>query len=306
MEHNLFKTEYTDYYVSQEGTVYSKQHNNLVPLSTSIHGGYNEVVYSIGTGEHRFTKWFRVDFLVASTYLANPHGFRFIYHRDGNKLNDKLENLEWRQFCTDEDSRVIEGYNNKYIVTRSGKIFNNFTGQEMKQKNTLGYKMVGLRVFDGKKSIQKYPKVHRLVAEYFIPNPLKLPFVNHKDGNKANNCADNLEWCDNRQNVLHAYRTQLNKTAINLTNGQCVIDLIEDFGYNYNDVGSLLGIDRKIVGNFYQHAYRTYGFQTKNVKVAKHSKKLPLTEEFIDKYKDVICGQYRAKAEDNTSEQCNG
>lgn len=37
-------------------------------------------------------------------------------------------------------------------------------------------------------------KIHREVAKAFIPNPLKLPQVNHKDGNKKNNAIDNLEW----------------------------------------------------------------------------------------------------------------
>lgn len=52
-------------------------------------------------------------------------------------------------------------------------------------------------------------RVHRLVAEKYIPNPDNLPFVNHKDGNKVNNCVDNLEWCTQRQNVHHALRTGL-------------------------------------------------------------------------------------------------
>ena len=42
--------------------------------------------------------------------------------------------------------------------------------------------------------------VHRIVASVFIPNPDNLPYVNHKDENKLNNKADNLEWCDSKYN----------------------------------------------------------------------------------------------------------
>lgn len=48
--------------------------------------------------------------------------------------------------------------------------------------------------------------VHRLVADAFIPNPDGLPEVNHKDENKANNRADNLEWCTHRANSQHGSR----------------------------------------------------------------------------------------------------
>lgn len=56
--------------------------------------------------------------------------------------------------------------------------------------------------------IQKF-KVHRLVALAFIANPDNLPEINHKDGNKANNCINNLEWTTRSQNMKHAYDTGL-------------------------------------------------------------------------------------------------
>lgn len=64
----------------------------------------------------------------------------------------------------------------------------------------------------GSRKNKQYKRfLHRLMAEAFIPNPLNLPMVNHKDGNKKNFSLDNLEWCTPRENCLHAYRTGLNK-----------------------------------------------------------------------------------------------
>lgn len=59
----------------------------------------------------------------------------------------------------------------------------------------------------GGKKKQKY--LHRLIAEYFIPNPQNLPQINHKDGNKLNCKIENLEWVSVQDNVIHAYKNGL-------------------------------------------------------------------------------------------------
>jgi len=89
-----------------------------------------------------------------------------------------------------------------YEITKDGQVINKHTGKVVKpQKNGKGY----LRVAIGKKLMF----IHRMVAEKYVPNPDNMPQVNHKDGNKENNCADNLEWVSNQQNRNHAVNTGL-------------------------------------------------------------------------------------------------
>lgn len=79
-------------------------------------------------------------------------------------------------------------------------------GRIMAQSNDKnGYKLSKLRFKD--KVVTA--KVHRVVAEAFIPNPYNKPQVNHKDGNKANNCVENLEWVTQSENIRHAKKLGL-------------------------------------------------------------------------------------------------
>lgn len=76
-----------------------------------------------------------------------------------------------------------------------------------------GYQFVQLYKQDKFKS----KRIHRVVAEVFIPNPNNLPQVNHKDENKENNSIDNLEWCTSKDNVNYGtgkYRKVTNNIPI--------------------------------------------------------------------------------------------
>ena len=63
-----------------------------------------------------------------------------------------------------------------------------------------GYLYVQLHDLNGKQHLKT---IHRLVAQAFVPNPGNLPIVNHKDENKLNNNASNLEWCTHQYNNVY-------------------------------------------------------------------------------------------------------
>lgn len=86
---------------------------------------------------------------------------------------------------------------NDYTITEDGRIINDHTGRILTpQPNGKGY----LRVSIG----GHLEFVHRLVAEIYVPNPYNKPQVNHKNGDKTDNRACNLEWVDNTENKTHA------------------------------------------------------------------------------------------------------
>lgn len=89
-----------------------------------------------------------------------------------------------------------------YEVSNWGNVYSKRTHKMLKPFITgKGYLKVNLNV--GGKRI--HCRVHRLVAQAFIPNPQNKPQVNHIDGNKLNNSFTNLEWCTNQENVSKAY-----------------------------------------------------------------------------------------------------
>ena len=95
----------------------------------------------------------------------------------------------------------IVGFEDLYEITDDARIFNKKTGRELKQPihYSNGYKKVTLSK-DGK---PYYFRVHRLVAQAFVPNynEDECTQVDHIDGDKLNNNASNLRWVSNSQNM---------------------------------------------------------------------------------------------------------
>lgn len=112
----------------------------------------------------------------------------------------------------------IHGYEGLYQVSNLGRVkslprtvvtCNGFPrhckGYVLAQtKSPKGYMLVALQ----KNSTSTTTSVHRLVAQLFIANPNNFPCVNHKDENKQNNIAENLEWCSYKYNSNYGTRTE--------------------------------------------------------------------------------------------------
>jgi hypothetical protein len=93
----------------------------------------------------------------------------------------------------------------KHIVYSDGriwtKLFNRFCSTKITKTSKQQYELFKIN--------RKPVYVHRLVAECFIPNPLNLSEINHRNGNKQDNRMENLEWVTRKENMRHAIKNNL-------------------------------------------------------------------------------------------------
>lgn len=117
---------------------------------------------------------------------------------------------------SEEIWKPIVGYEGTYEVSDHGRVRRALTapyaratkaGRILAAKSTEQYARVTLRCM-GSRAVDRRC-IHRLVAEAFLGPARKCAQVNHKDGNKQNNRASNLEWCTPQENVAHAWRVGL-------------------------------------------------------------------------------------------------
>ncbi len=129
-----------------------------------------------------------------------------------------------------------------------------------------GYRMVDM-MYNGKR-VKKY--VHRLVAEHFIKNSKNLPEVNHKDGDKNNNCVKNLNWTDGVGNMKHAreklgFDNKGEKSKLSKLTEKSVREIFELYStgkYTTGQIGKKYGVD-------YRHVWGILkGIYWKHLKIA--------------------------------------
>lgn len=155
----------------------------------------------------------------------------------------------------------IKGYEGLYQISNLGnvkslrrKVYNHYIKERLLNPVIIkkGYLQIKLR----KENNYKHFKVHRLVAQAFIPNPKNLPQVNHKDGDKTNNCVDNLEWVTEKENMRHAVKNNLLKDVSGNNNPNCKkvnqYDLQGNFIKQWNsfyEITKELGFNRHLISN---------------------------------------------------------
>lgn len=111
-----------------------------------------------------------------------------------------------------EKWRCVIGYEDYYKVSNLGRVRIVKRGRYWRtnaflqpHRSSGGYFQIHL----SKDRQRTSPMLHRIVAQAWVPNADRKPYTNHRDGDKSNNAASNLEWMTASENISHAYRTGL-------------------------------------------------------------------------------------------------
>ena len=289
MEEWRIINNFPNYSVSNLGNIMNNQTNK--PMKLQVKGGY----HNIGLINGKIKKTLKVHRLVGFAFIENPENKPEINHKNKNKLDNTIYNLEWMTrkennqhkciglvFKTNKHKpvlrldkitgEILEKYNSiedagiwafeNKLTTNSHngrnsignclnglsyssyncfwsyeptQIFDNEEWQEIDLKNIFGetcdldtkYFVSNLGRFknsfgtimenykandNGYIKVYVYKKtffLHRLIALTFLKNPENKEQVNHKDGNKINNCVTNLEFVTNKENQIHKFQNGL-------------------------------------------------------------------------------------------------
>lgn len=167
-----------------------------------------------------------------------------------------MEDIEKTEVWTNAEA------NPGFLISNMGRVRGLRAGAILKpSKTSNGYPMLKWRV--GYKWHTEM--LHRAIAKAFVPNPLGLPQVNHKNGNKADARAENLEWVTQEQNMRHAVDTGLapvgeksNNAKLKASEAVEIVRLCKS-GLSHKKAAELFGVTqasatRVVLGHCWSHA----------------------------------------------------
>lgn len=184
----------------------------------------------------------------------------------------------------------IDGKKTKYEIGNYGTVRNSKTLKKLNPAiDKKGYERVCLTLKHSKKYTAK---VHRLVAEAFIPNPENKPTVNHKNGNKRKNYVTNLEWATHKEQVDHVIRTGLkppglkgidNPTSIyTLEQIHMVCSMLEQDKLSQADISRKTNVSRDMISRI------RFGKAWTDVSCKYNISKAPKLQTYSDELRDTV------------------
>ena len=229
-------TGYPNYIINDNGEVYNKTTKRHL-IGSINEGGYR--YYRLSSNGKK--KMFYAHRLVAEHFIDNPNDLPVVNHKDGNKLNNNIDNLEWTTYSQNslhahkeelissrgntikydqsfdnEEWVDIPGYEGLYRVSKSGKVHGVKRNHILRPSLTCGYNKVRLSK-DGKVKDYILYKLVYLTFNHLDSVP-KGYLIDHIDGDKQNDSLDNLRLVTPSENVRAAYYTQKTNSSIKAVN----------------------------------------------------------------------------------------
>ena len=267
--------DYDNYYIYDNGDVLNTTTNKILRGSISEHG-YK--YYRLSKNNQK--KMYYAHRLVAEYFLDNPNNLPVVNHKDGNKLNNNVDNLEWTSYSENAEHahqnnlvskrRQSEYYTKDlenevwkkipdtyYSISNQGRVRNDRTNLLLKGSLTCGY----LKVRLSNNGLISEKLIHHLV--YLIFNDLEaIPqgyTIDHINANKTDNKLDNLQLVTLSENVKNAlYKTKTNKTAKPVIQMTLNDEYIQDFP-SASEAARQLNLDPSTISKACRGVVKSHG-----------------------------------------------